>query len=85
MCRSPTAPGRLAWSGSATPGIEPSDQKPPLVKSTNHVAAAFGPIPEEVIQVDPDGPLSRDNRKIPCTRVRCPIQPGAETTPGLFA
>ena len=67
-------------------GIEPTEQKLLLVKSTNHFMAAFGPIAAKVIYVDSDGPLSRDYVKIPYTRVQRPIWPlDAETTPGLIA
>jgi microcystin degradation protein MlrC len=67
-------------------GIEPGDQKLPLVKSTNYFMAAFGPIAAKMIYVDSDGPLSRDYVKIPYTRVQRPIWPlDAETTPGLVA
>jgi microcystin degradation protein MlrC len=67
-------------------GIEPTERKLLLVKSTNHFMAAFGPIAAKVIYVDSDGPLNRDYRKIPYTRVARPIWPlDAETTPGLIA
>jgi microcystin degradation protein MlrC len=67
-------------------GIEPTERKLLLVKSTNHFMAAFGPIAAKVIYVDSDGPLNRDYRKIPYTRVTRPIWPlDAETTPGLIA
>jgi microcystin degradation protein MlrC len=67
-------------------GIDPTEQKLPLVKSTNHFKAAFGPVVAKVIYVDSDGSLSRDYVKIPYTRVQRPIRPlDAETTPGLIA
>jgi microcystin degradation protein MlrC len=57
-----------------------------VVKSTNHFMAAFGPIAKMVIYVDSDGPLSRDYRHIPYTRVERPIWPlDADTSPGLIA
>jgi microcystin degradation protein MlrC len=66
-------------------GLEPAEQKLLLVKSTNHFMAAFGPIAAKVIYVDSDGPLNRDYRKIPYTRVRRPIWPlDAGTVPGLI-
>jgi microcystin degradation protein MlrC len=66
-------------------GIEPTQRKLVLVKSTNHFMAAFGPIAKKVIYVDADGPLSRDYRRIPYTKVQRPIWPlDAETTPGLI-
>jgi microcystin degradation protein MlrC len=65
-------------------GIEPTQRKIVAVKSTNHFRAAFGPIAKKVIYIDSDGPLSRDYRKIPYTRVQRPIWPlDAETKPGL--
>jgi microcystin degradation protein MlrC len=67
-------------------GIEPTDRKLVVVKSTNHFMAAFGPIAQKVIYVDSDGPLSRDYRNIPYTKVQRPIWPLDETTkPGLIA
>lgn len=65
-------------------GIEPTERKLLLVKSTNHFMAAFGPIAQNVIYVDADGPLSRDYRRIPYTRVQRPIWPlDTDTRPGL--
>jgi microcystin degradation protein MlrC len=65
--------------------IEPTERKLVVVKSTNHFMAAFGPIAKKVIYVDADGPLSRDYRRIPYTKVQRPIWPlDAETTPGLI-
>jgi microcystin degradation protein MlrC len=66
--------------------IEPTQRKLVVVKSTNHFMAAFGPIAKKVIYVDSDGPLSRDYRKIPYTRIQRPIWPlDEETSPGLIA
>ncbi|HTB40096.1 MAG TPA: M81 family metallopeptidase [Reyranella sp.] len=66
--------------------IEPTQRKLVVVKSTNHFMAAFGPIAKQVIYVDSDGPLSRDYRRIPYTRVQRPIWPLDEhTSPGLIA
>lgn len=66
--------------------IEPARCKLLVVKSTNHFMAAFGPIARRVIYVDADGPLSRDYRRIPYTRVQRPIWPlDAQTSPGLIA
>ena len=50
-------------------GIEPTERKLVVVKSTNHFMAAFGPIAQKVIYVDSDGPLSRDYRTIGYTRI----------------
>jgi microcystin degradation protein MlrC len=66
-------------------GIEPLQRKIIVVKSTNHFMGAFGPIASKVIYVDSDGPLSRDYRKLPYTKVTRPIWPLDETTsPGLI-
>ncbi len=66
-------------------GVEPTEKKLLVVKSTNHFHAAFGPIAEKVLYIDSDGPLPRDYRKLPYTRVQRPIWPlDAETSPGLI-
>jgi len=66
-------------------GIEPLAKKLVVVKSTNHFMGNFGPIAKQVIYVESDGPLCRDYRKIPYTRVQRPIWPlDQETTPGLL-
>jgi microcystin degradation protein MlrC len=66
-------------------GVEPTERRLVVVKSTNHFIAAFGPIAKKVIYVDADGPLSRDYRRIPYTKVRRPIWPLDERTdPGLI-
>ncbi len=66
-------------------GIEPTERKILVVKSTNHFMAAFGPIAKKVIYIDADGPIPRDYRKIPYTKVNRPIWPlDAETSPGLI-
>jgi microcystin degradation protein MlrC len=66
-------------------GIEPHKKRIVVVKSTNHFMAAYGPLARKVIYVDGDGPLSRDYRKIPYTRVNRPIWPLDErTSPGLI-
>jgi microcystin degradation protein MlrC len=66
-------------------GIDPTQKKLVVVKSTNHFMAAFGPIAKKVLYVDTDAPLARDYRKIPFKRVHRPIWPLDEkTTPGLI-
>jgi microcystin degradation protein MlrC len=66
-------------------GIDPRARKLLVVKSTNHFMAAFGPIAKRVIYADSDGPLSRDYRRIPYTRVDRPIWPlDDDTRPGLI-
>jgi len=65
-------------------GVEPTERKLLVVKSTNHFHAAFGPIAKKVLYVDSDGPLPRDYTRIPYSRVQRPIWPlDAETSPGL--
>ncbi|MGH7210643.1 MAG: M81 family metallopeptidase, partial [Acetobacteraceae bacterium] len=64
-------------------GIDPAARRIVVVKSTNHFMAAFGPIAGQVIYVHADGPLNRDYRRIPYTRVNRPIWPLDEaTSPG---
>ncbi len=46
-----------------------------VVKSTNHFMAAYGPIAKKVIYVESSGPLRRDHRKVPYTKVERPIWP----------
>jgi microcystin degradation protein MlrC len=66
-------------------GIDPLKRRILVVKSTNHFMAAFGPIAKKVIYIDSDGPLARDYRKLPYTRIRRPIWPlDAEAKPGLI-
>ncbi len=56
-------------------GIDPTQKKIVVVKSTNHFMAAFGPIAKKVIYVDSSGPLKRDPAKIADTKVERPIWP----------
>ena len=66
-------------------GIEPTERKMVVVKSTNHFMAAYGPIAKKVIYIDADGPIPRDYRKIPYTKLTRPIWPlDIETKPGLI-
>lgn len=66
-------------------GIEPTQRKILVCKSTNHFAAAFGPIAKRVIYVESDGPLKRDYRNMTYTKVQRPIWPFDEQTqPGLI-
>lgn len=66
-------------------GIEPTAKKLVVVKSTNHFMGNFGPIAKQVLYIDADGPISRDHRKLPYTRVQRPIWPlDEETRPGLL-
>lgn len=66
-------------------GVEPTECRMLVVKSTNHFHAAFGPIAEKVLYVESDGPLPRDYSRIPYTRVQRPIWPlDQDTAPGLI-
>jgi microcystin degradation protein MlrC len=56
-------------------GIEPTARRILVVKSTNHFAAAFGPIAKEVLYVDSDAPLARDYRRLAYTKVQRPLWP----------
>lgn len=56
-------------------GIDPTQKKIVVVKSTNHFMAAYGPIAKKVIYVDSSGPLKRDPAKIAYTKVERPIWP----------
>jgi microcystin degradation protein MlrC len=65
--------------------IEPTQRKILVCKSTNHFAAAFGPIAKRVIYVESDAPLQRDYRNIAYTKIERPIWPLDEhTEPGLI-
>ena len=67
-------------------GIEPTQRKIVVVKSTNHFMAAFGPIAAKVIYIDGDGPISAaTTARCPTRKVARPIWPLDEvTTPGLI-
>ena len=56
-------------------GIDPTQKKIVVVKSTNHFMAAYGPIAKKVVYVESSGPLRRDHRKVPYTKVERPIWP----------
>jgi len=56
-------------------GIDPTQRKVVVVKSTNHFMAAYGPIAKKVIYVESSGPLRRDHRKVPYRKVERPIWP----------
>ncbi len=61
-------------------GVEPTERRLVVVKSTNHFMAAYGPIAKTVIYVDADGPITRDHRRIPYTKVERPVWPLDEKT-----
>ena len=46
-----------------------------VVKSTNHFHAAYAPHASRVLYCDSGGPIPRDHRKVPYTRVQRPIWP----------
>ena len=56
-------------------GIDLETKRLIVVKSTNHFHAAFAPLAKEVLYVDADGPIPRDPRRVPYTRVKRPIWP----------
>ena len=56
-------------------GIDPTQRKIVVVKSTNHFMAAYGPIARKVIYVESGGPLPRDHRKVPYRKAERPIWP----------
>ncbi len=66
-------------------GVEPTEKRMLVVKSTNHFHAAFGPIADKVLYVESDGPLPRQYERIAYTRVQRPIWPlDAEAAGGLI-
>ena len=56
-------------------GIAIARKKIVVVKSTNHFHAAFAPLASRVLYCDSGGPIPRDHRKVPYTRVQRPIWP----------
>jgi microcystin degradation protein MlrC len=56
-------------------GVDLSNKRLVVVKSTNHFYAAFSPLASKVLYCDADGPIARDHRKVPYTRVQRPIWP----------
>ncbi|MGH6898475.1 MAG: M81 family metallopeptidase [Geminicoccaceae bacterium] len=56
-------------------GIDLEAKRLISVKSTNHFHAAFAPLAKEVLYVDGGGPIPRDPRQVPYTRVKRPIWP----------
>jgi microcystin degradation protein MlrC len=56
-------------------GVDLAAKRIVSVKSTNHFHAAFAPIASEVLYCDGGGPIPRDVRKVPYTKVRRPIWP----------
>ncbi|MBC7702752.1 MAG: M81 family metallopeptidase [Rhodoferax sp.] len=56
-------------------GVGIADKRIVVVKSTNHFHAAFAPLASRVLYCDSGGPIPRDHRKVPYTRVQRPIWP----------
>jgi microcystin degradation protein MlrC len=56
-------------------GIEPTDEKIVVVKSTIHYRAAFEPIAREIVEVDSPGLSSSNLAGFTFTRLRRPIFP----------
>ncbi|MCI0547058.1 MAG: MlrC C-terminal domain-containing protein, partial [Candidatus Rokubacteria bacterium] len=56
-------------------GIEPTEEKIVVVKSTIHYRAAFEPIAHEIVEVDAPGLSSSNLARFPFKRVRRPIFP----------
>jgi len=56
-------------------GIDLSQKKIVVVKSSNHFYAAFAPIAAEVLYLDTGGPYPSDATKIPYTKARRPLAP----------
>jgi microcystin degradation protein MlrC len=66
-------------------GVAIEGKKMIVVKSTNHFHAAFAPFASQVIYCDAGGPIPRDHRKVPYTRVQRPIWPlDAQVQPVLL-
>ncbi len=67
-------------------GVEIKGKKMVVVKSTNHFHAAFSPFASRILYCDAGGPIPRDHRKVPYTRVQRPIWPMDESVqPVLLA
>ena len=56
-------------------GVALADKRIVVVKSTNHFHAAFAPLARKVLYCDSGGPIPRDHREVPYTRVQRPIWP----------
>ena len=56
-------------------GVDLASKRMVVVKSTNHFHAAFAPIASKVLYCDATGPIPRDHRQVPYTRVQRPIWP----------
>ena len=56
-------------------GVTLTDKRLVVVKSTNHFHAAFAPLASRVLYCDSGGPIPRDHRRVPYTRLQRPIWP----------
>lgn len=56
-------------------GVQIKGKKIVVVKSTNHFHAAFSPFASRVLYCDSNGPIPRDHRTVPYTRIQRPIWP----------
>ena len=56
-------------------GVTLADKRIVVVNSTNHFYAAFAPLAPKVLYCDSGGPIPRDHREVPYTRVQRPIWP----------
>ena len=56
-------------------GVPLAGKRIVVVKSTNHFYAAFAPHASRVLYCDSGGPIPRDHRRVPYTRVQRPIWP----------
>jgi microcystin degradation protein MlrC len=66
-------------------GIDPTQRKILVVKSTQHFYAAFSKIATQTLYAEGDGALPRDVRKLPWSKVERPIWPlDAKTEPRLI-
>ena len=65
-------------------GVGLADKRLVVVKSTNHFHAAFAPLASRVLYCDSGGPIPRDHRKVPYTRVQRPIWPLDENVEPLL-
>jgi microcystin degradation protein MlrC len=66
-------------------GIDLARQRMVVVKSTNHFFAAYSPVASQVLYCDSGGPIPRDHRQVPYTRLQRPIWPlDEQVSPALI-
>ena len=56
-------------------GIDLTQKKIVVVKSSNHFHAAFAPVARSIFYLDTGGPYPSDTAKIPYTKARRPLAP----------